>query len=158
MLVSTKYAKHLADKGQSSKILNLQDLPNDFIYNDMYGNRSDEMKKVIDTYFEKAEKFVFVIPEYNGSFPGVLKAFVDCIPPQSFHNKKAGLIGLSSGFAGSQRGMDQFSNVLNYLKVNVLFSKPKLSQIEAILEKDPELLDERINELLDDHADLMIGF
>jgi chromate reductase len=139
MLISTKYATHLTEKGQASQILNLQDLPHDFIYCDMYGNRSDQMNDVITSFFENIEKFVFVIPEYNGGFPGVLKAFVDCLPSQMFHNKKAGLVGV-------------------YLKVNVLYSKPKLSQIEAILAKDPELKDKRMNELLDDHANLMIGF
>ncbi|MGK0277397.1 MAG: chromate reductase [Litorivivens sp.] len=158
MLISTKYATHLTEKGQASQILNLQDLPHDFIYCDMYGNRSDQMNDVITSFFENIEKFVFVIPEYNGGFPGVLKAFVDCLPSQMFHNKKAGLVGVSSGFTGCQRGMDQFTSILNYLKVNVLYSKPKLSQIEAILAKDPELKDKRMNELLDDHANLMIGF
>ncbi len=158
MLISRKYAQHLESKGQSSQILNLEDLPNDFVFCDMFGERTEAMKLIIAQYFENIDKFVFVIPEYNGGFPGVLKAFIDCLPPSVFYNKKAGLIGLSSGNAGSLRGMDQFGNVLNYLKVNVLFAKPKLSQIESLLEKDPELTDKRINQLLDDHADLMINF
>ena len=40
----------------------------------------------------KTDKFIFVIPEYNGSFPGVLKVFIDaCSFPESFYEKKAAL-------------------------------------------------------------------
>lgn len=158
LLISRKYAQHLDAKGQECQVLNLQDLPKDFIFSDMYGERSDEMQAIISRHFDQVEKFVFIIPEYNGGFPGVLKAFIDCIPPSHFHYKKAGLVGLSSGNAGSLRGMDQFSNVLNYLKVNVLFAKPKISQIESLLRQDPDLTDERVNLLLDEHAALMINF
>ena len=35
--------------------------------------------------FLKADGVVFVVPEYNGSMPGVLKLFIDMLPyPQGF--------------------------------------------------------------------------
>ena len=37
----------------------------------------------------QSEKFVFIVPEYNGSFPGVLKTFIDGLAfPDTFEQKK----------------------------------------------------------------------
>lgn len=132
-VVSRQYCEILSEMGQEASQLDLISLPHDFVFSDMYGERTEAMQNIIDQYIVPAEKFVFVIPEYNGGFPGILKAFLDAVPPAQFHGKKAALIGLSSGKAGSLRGMDQFTNVLNYLRVNVYHAKPKLSSIEDIL-------------------------
>lgn len=132
-VVSRKYCEILSEFGEEATQLDLISLPHDFVFADMYGQRTEAMQDIINHYIVPAEKFVFVIPEYNGGFPGILKSFLDAVPPATFHGKKAALIGLSSGKAGSLRGMDQFTNVLNYLKVNVYHAKPKLSSIEEIL-------------------------
>lgn len=134
--VSQYYSKLLSNSGFESQVLSLEDLPSDFIVNDAYGLRTKAMSELIDTYILSTDQFIFVIPEYNGGFPGVLKAFIDCLSPKDLHNKRAALVGLSSGHAGASRAMDQFSNVLNYLKINVNYCKPKLSGIEALLEQE----------------------
>ncbi len=46
------------------------------------------------------QKFIFIIPEYNGTFPGVLKAMIDNSDIIRYH-KKAILTGVSSGRAGN---------------------------------------------------------
>lgn len=156
-LVGSHYARILSSIGAEPLTLDLRMLPHDFIFTDMFGERSVAMEKVIHDYLEMSGKFVFVIPEYNGGFPGVLKAFVDAVPPRVFHGKKAGLIGLSSGHAGGLRPLDQFTNVLNYLQVNVLHLKPKLSNIDGAIDAG-ELTNARAKELLLRHAELMVNF
>lgn len=156
-LVGNHYAKVVSTIGGDPMMLDLRNLPHDFIFSDMYGERSVAMEKVIHDYMESTDKFVFVIPEYNGGFPGVLKAFVDAVPPRVFHGKKAGLIGLSSGHAGGLRPLDQFTNVLNYLQVNVLHLKPKLSNIEGAIDAG-EITNARAKGLLERHAELMLKF
>ncbi|MGB1031542.1 MAG: NADPH-dependent FMN reductase, partial [Flavobacteriales bacterium] len=131
--VSEYYSKLLLEHGFENQILNLEQLPADFVVNDSFGSRSEVMSDIIATYVQPVEHFIFVIPEYNGSFPGVLKAFIDCLPPSDLHHKSSALVGLSSGYAGGARAMDQFTNVLNYLKVNVNYCKPKLSGIDGLI-------------------------
>lgn len=155
--IAQTYAAALHNAGGEGRVLKLTDLPRDFVFTDMWDERSAEMQSIIDTYMVTASKYVFVVPEYNGGFPGVLKAFIDCVPPKIFQGKKAGLVGLSSGKAGGLRPMDQLSNVMNYLKVSVLYAKPKLSEIELLL-KEGDLKDERANELIRQHVQLMIDF
>ncbi len=134
---------------EESQVLNLKDLPNDFVFADTYGEGSKEFNKIVTEKIINADRFIFIIPEYNGGFPGVLKAFIDAVPPKHFNDKKAALVGLSSGHTGALRPMDQFSDILHYLKVEVLSAKPKLSGIENLMDKDT-LVDERALSLLDD--------
>lgn len=140
--VSRYYQTLLAQHGLESQILDLRALPKDFIFSDMYGKRSTEVQNMIDTFIINVEYFVFILPEYNGGFSGIVKVFMDGMTPSYFYNKKAMLVGLSSGRTGNLRGMDAFGNVLNYLQMEVLSKKVKLSGIEAILEGDKIVNDE----------------
>jgi chromate reductase len=82
------YQKQLREKGLETNLLSLMQLPAGLISTDLYGKRSPEFQEIQDLV-SATEKFLFVIPEYNGSFPGVLKTFIDaCDFPASFYEKK----------------------------------------------------------------------
>jgi len=118
--VAKYYQDVLAKKGQPSNLLSLTDLPETFISSDLYGKRSPEFQQILDI-IDSCNKFIFIIPEYNGSFPGVLKSFIDgCDFPESFYDKKAALVGISSGKYGNIRGVDHFGGVCSYLHLHVL--------------------------------------
>jgi chromate reductase, NAD(P)H dehydrogenase (quinone) len=132
--VAGEYVKILENAGVNCRLLDLRKLPKGFLFDECFGNRTPEFEQGIIQNIVNSDKFVFVIPEYNGGFPGVLKGFVDAVPPKSFSFKKAALIGVSTGHAGNLRGTDSFTNVLNYLKVSVYFDKPKLSSVDKLLD------------------------
>ncbi len=114
------YQRQLKEKGAAAQILSLTELHGNFISADMYGKCSDSFLPIQDR-ISATEKFIFIIPEYNGSFPGILKTFVDaCKFPDSFFNKKAALVGLSSGKYGNVRGVDHFTGVCHYVRLHVL--------------------------------------
>lgn len=114
------YQNRLLDKGVASGILSLSELPTDFVSTDMFGKRSDAFRPIQERV-SMTEKFIFILPEYNGSFPGIAKAFVDaCQFPDSFFNKKAALVGISSGKYGNIRGIEHFSGVCSYIRLHVL--------------------------------------
>ena len=156
--VAQRYMDMLEAQGAEVEMVDLARLPITVAFSELYGERSEDFSQKFISKVEKAKKFVFVIPEYNGGFPGILKLFIDSLPPALLHNKKAGLIGLSSGMTGALRAMDQFSNVLNYLQIDVIASKPKLSGIEQMINSEGRLSDERCLKLLQDHAEKMIKF
>jgi NAD(P)H-dependent FMN reductase len=61
-----------------------------------------------------SEGFIFVIPEYNGSFPGILKYFVDQWKyPETFLYRPACFIGLG-GIFGGLRSVEHFQQVMAY--------------------------------------------
>ncbi len=137
--LATTYAQLLDNKGVACRLCLLEDLPHDFAFNEMYGKRSESMMLLINKYIKAASKLVFIVPEYNGSMPGVLKTFLDAMDPKVFVGKKAALVGLSAGRAGNLRGLDDLTNVLHYLQVEVCHKKPKLSVFHEHIAEDGTL-------------------
>ncbi|TKC07952.1 NAD(P)H-dependent oxidoreductase [Pedobacter polaris] len=133
--VAKYYQKELVKKGLETNLLNLQDLPETLIGSDLYGKRSEAFQKIQDLV-SATTKFLFVIPEYNGSFPGVLKVFIDaCAFPESFYDKKACLVGISSGKYGNIRGIEHFNGVCAYLHLNVMPLRLHIASIKTELDQ-----------------------
>lgn len=136
------YFNELLKSNSQVKLLELEFLPQDFLYrNEIFGELSPEFSEIVDNYIVDSNKFLFVLPEYNGSFPGVLKSFIDCIPPKYFFGKKAAMVGISSGRAGNLRGMEHLTGVLNYLDVMVMPKQLPISRIHTLLDEGGNLVD-----------------
>src|SRR5471030_865983 len=87
MKLATCYQRRLREKGLDAGLLSLTQLPGTLIESDLYGKRSTAFEPIQDI-ITQTEKFLFIIPEYNGSLPGVLKVFMDaCSFPESFYEK-----------------------------------------------------------------------
>jgi NAD(P)H-dependent FMN reductase len=141
-LLTNYYKNELAKKAVEVQIINLEDLPANLIESDLYGNRSEEFEK-IQEIVTKSTKFIFIVPEYNGSFPGILKLFIDaCRFPESFKYKKAALVGHSTGKYGNIRGIEHFTGVCNYIGLNVLPLKIHIPNIQNELNEANELYKE----------------
>lgn len=106
-----------------------------------------------------AEKFVFVMPEYNASFPGILKLMIDNSDiKKCWWHKKAMLVGLSDGRAGNLRGTEHMTSILHYMKVNVLYNKLLLSKINEEIDKDGTLLKPQTEKAIREQIELFIKF
>lgn len=133
--VAKYYQEALAKKGETANLLSMTELPEKMIVSDLYGNRSPEFEKIHELVVA-TQKFIFIIPEYNGSFPGVLKTFIDaCSFPDSFYDKKACLVGISSGKYGNIRGIDHFGGVCSYLHLHVLPLRLHIPAIKTELDE-----------------------
>jgi chromate reductase len=156
--VAQYYQKVLLKKGLSTTILDLQQLPEQLIATDLYGKRSEKFQQ-IQEIVTKSEKFLFVIPEYNGSFPGVLKTFIDaCTFPESFYDKKACLVGISSGKYGNIRGIEHFNGVCAYLHLNVMPLRIHLAQIKTELNENNQLFKEDTLKFTNQQIDKFIAY
>ena len=129
--VANAYANLVREEGLEADIIDLRELPVDYISTALYGNAGkNEEFNVLRNKMMDANKFVFIVPEYNGSFPGVLKAFIDGLEfPGTFTGKKAALVGVSSGMLGSSHAMSHLTDILNYCGTHVLARKPRLTGI-----------------------------
>jgi NAD(P)H-dependent FMN reductase len=72
--------------------------------------------------------------------------------------KKASIVGVSTGQAGNLRGQEHLTGVLNYLKVNVHFNKPKLSLVDKLFNEDKQTLNEKTRERLAESVSQLIEF
>ncbi|MBX0332621.1 NAD(P)H-dependent oxidoreductase [Pontibacter sp. HSC-14F20] len=157
--VANLYAGLLNDRQIDNQILDLADLPADFTTSALYDNiGTNPAFNELSSLIGASEKFVFIVPEYNGSFPGVLKAFIDGLSyPNTFRNKKAALVGLSSGVQGSGLAMSHLTDIFNYLGMHVLALKPRLAQIERNFD-GTTITNELYLKLLNQQIDQFIHF
>jgi chromate reductase, NAD(P)H dehydrogenase (quinone) len=141
-LLSSYYKTKLEEKGEKVELISLNSLPSNFIESDLYGKRSPEFAK-IQELVTASTKFLFVLPEYNGSFPGILKLFIDaCTFPESFKGKKAALLGHSNGKYGNIRGVEHFTGVCNYIGLTVLPLRIHIPYIQHELNEENNLFKE----------------
>jgi len=138
--VSRIYEKILKGKGVDTRILDFCELPHDIAFSETFGKRTKAYTSLIQEYVSSFSKFIFVVPEYNGSFPGILKTFLDSVPPREWANKDACLVGVADGRAGNLRGMEHMTNILHYLKVHVLYNKLPISRINEEFDKEGNVL------------------
>lgn len=135
--VAAEYQRLLKEKNINAEILSLINLN--------VLTRTPELIKVENEILIPTQKFIFILPEYNGTFPGVLKAMIDNSDIKKvWYHKKALLTGISTGRAGNLRGMDHLSASLNYLKMNVHHNKLPISVIDKVIDASGRLNDETL--------------
>lgn len=153
------YAAMLQANGAAYQILDLVNLPADFTNNSLYNyaGKNNEFNK-LSAMIGNSDKFVFIVPEYNGSFPGVLKTFIDGLNyPNTFKGKKAALVGLSSGMQGGLLALSHLTDIFNYLGMHVLALKLKFAHINANF-NGSEITNELYRQLLQQQVEELIQF
>ena len=156
--VAKYYQQQLKLKGVESNLFSLEHLPIDFLNTDMFGKRSEAFQKIQDL-ISATDKFLFVMPEYNGSYPGVLKVLIDaCNFPDSFYDKKTALVGLSSGKYGNIRGVDHFTGVCHYIHLHILPLRIHIPNIKTELDVDGNLIKEDTIKFTNEQIEKFIRF
>ena len=140
--VAMLYSKLLDQINVENQILDLRLLPKDFVYTDFGDTSTDYFVNHVYQYINKAHRFIIISPEYHGSYPGIFKAFIDCIGNDGIKDKKVALVGVSSGRAGNLRGLDHLSALFHHLKAEVYSSKPKISGIHKLFDDENDVLDD----------------
>lgn len=104
--------------------------------------RDDEFIKMEKEYLEPASKFIIIMPEYNGSYPGILKLMMDNTDiSKVWWHKKVLLTGVSTGRAGNLRGMDHLTGSLLYLKMIVHPNRLPISVVNKLMDADNHFSD-----------------
>jgi NAD(P)H-dependent FMN reductase len=154
--VAEYYKNDLKSRGEDCQTFNLADLPPDFLFSALYGNKNQEFDRILDQYIFSVDKIIIVVPEYNGSFPGIMKGFIDGWNPRKVNNKWVALVGVASGRQGNLRGIDDLTNILHYLKINVIPVKPPMSQIQNLFNDEEKVVDAGMKDMIDMQLDLLL--
>jgi chromate reductase len=164
LTVARHYYNELRKKGAAVQLLSLTDLPENWLSEKMYNadSQPNGFAEVQDQYWVAADKIVMISPEYNGSFPGVLKAFLDACSvrnaKESFFYKKVALVGVSSGRAGNLRGMEHLTGVLNYLNMIVMPNRLPISVVNTLKNEAGELANADTLKTIDAHIEQILVF
>lgn len=156
--IAQLYSQLIEKQGIRSEILSLEKVPVDIAFNELFSRRSGKFQELLDKYIIPSQKYVIIAPEYNGSFPGILKTFIDAMHPELLRGKKVALVGVSSGRAGNLRGMEHLTGILHYLGLHVHPNKLPISSVLSLLDDKGDLKDANTLEALEKHAVALINY
>ncbi len=88
----------------------------------------------------RADGLVIVSPEYNHSFPGLLKHVLDSCLKEYIH-KPAGIVGVSAGPFGGARGIQNFVPVLRELGLVSIFWDVNFGNVSSVFDESGTLLE-----------------
>src|SRR5467141_1796367 len=102
---------------------------------------------------ERCDRLIIVTPEYNHSFPGLLKHALDMNLKEYIH-KAVGICGVSAGPFGGARVIEALLPVMRELGLVTIFNDVNFGNVAKIFGEDGKLLDEsfvrRTAEFLDE--------
>jgi len=138
----------LREGGEQSHLLDLGGLPHELFAVSAYSTKPPEFEPYQHAILE-AEGILTVVPEYNGSFPGALKYFIDMLSfPDSLVDKPAGFVGLSSGRWGAVRAVEQLKMVYQHRNAHIYGRCCFLPEISGLLDEEGRMTDPDTEERL----------
>lgn len=146
-------------QGQEAQILDLQDLPGDIFDPSSYAQKPASFAPFQDRILQAAGLHV-VIPEYNGSFPGIMKYFIDMLKfPESFEHRCVTYTGHGAGIWGSFRGVEQLQMIFGYRNGYNLPERTWMPKINEKLSEDgTRITDEQAAKSLQNQVIQFIDF
>jgi chromate reductase len=153
--ISNLIQKIYADLGETVEILDLIELPFGELTGHHYSGAGLHMDwEEAVRKITAADGLIFVVPEYNGSFPGALKYFIDHWKfPDSFEGRPVCFVGLGALFGGL-RPIEHLQQVMAYRNAFQFPQRIFLMNIFKTLQNG-ELHDAVALQLLKDQA---VGF
>ncbi len=106
-----------------------------------------------------ARGLVVALPEYNGSFPGVLKLFLDLLPhPSPLEGKPICLVGVARGRFGGLRAVEDLQRHLLYRRAYLYPHSILLSDIDELLGTEARIEDPAAVKRLQEQAEGFVRF
>lgn len=156
--VSRYVRKMYQSRGVQAGIVDLQDFPLEKVTGGPYGKEIPEITAFRKPVVE-ADALIFVIPEYNGGFPGILKMFIDYLPfPKAFEKMPMAFIGESAGAFGALRAVEQFQMVANYRNALQFPERVFIQRVDLEFDEEEGLKDDFRQSLLESQTDNFIEF
>ena len=112
----SNYANQFLKGHAETEVFSLMNFPFNDVIGGRYGDDITSVREFNDAFLD-ADGFIFVVPEYNGGFPGVLKFFIDYLPfPEAMYKKPVSFIGEADGSFGALRPVEHLQQILAYRK------------------------------------------
>ena len=93
---------------------------------------------------ERCDGLIIVTPEYNHSFPGLLKHALDMCLKEYIH-KAVGICGVSAGTMGGARVIENLLPVMRELGLVTIFEDMNFARIGTVFDEHGTLLDENFS-------------
>lgn len=151
------YSYLLNELGEKSQILNMEDLPKNFIWDNMFGDNTREWEELVAKYIDGVSSIIFVLAEYNGTYPGITKVFLDALDPSKMKAKRVALVGIASGIFGNQRGLDDLTMVMHHLKADVIPRKVIIPEVYNCFNEKGYFENEKLKDRIKDQLAVLLS-
>ena len=122
--------------GETTEIIDLQEFKLGDLDGTQYSNNKPVWLEEANKKIKNSDGLLFVVPEYNGSMPGVLKLFIDHLEyPGVFIHRPVSFIGLGGMFAGL-RPVEHCQQVFGYRNSFIFPDRVFLPNVWTIMEND----------------------
>ena len=136
-------------KEDQVQLLDLQNLQTEIFHPGVYEKKPLSFED-FQNCISKTDGIISVLPEYNGSAPGVFKYFIDMLSfPESLLGKPAAFVGLSAGKFGGVRSVEQMQQVFLYRKAYLFSESLFIRDAESHIHSDGSLIDGFLQKLCD---------
>lgn len=134
--------------GEEVEILDLRLVKEHLHHMDLlYGSPTAGLKPYVEKVLS-SEGLIVVVPEYNGSMPGILKHFIDHLKfPDSFEYRPVCFVGLG-GMFGALRPVEHLQGVFGYRNAFIFPERVFIMNVHKVLGADGKPQDELVKELL----------
>lgn len=131
-----------------TEMLSLTELPREVFDGAAYATKPAGMVAIQNRVLAAAGLHI-VTPEYNGSFPGVLKYFIDMLKfPDSFEAKPVAFVGEAAGLWGGIRAVEQLQQIFGYRNAHLYPDRVFIPGINQKLDTAGAMTDAAIDERL----------
>jgi len=138
--------------GAPVELLSLEELPHEALDPSAYASKPPAVAAIQNRILAASGLHV-VTPEYNGSFPGVLKYFIDLLKfPESFENKPVAYTGEAMGTWGAIRAVEQLQLIFGYRNAHSYPIRVFIPTVHKYLDGNGKLADPDLNQRLADQA------
>ncbi len=156
---SLRIATHLCGlvegRGEEIHLIDLGRLPAELFTPGAYAAKPGAFAPFQETVLG-ADGIVTVVPEYNGSFPGVLKYFIDMLRfPESLYGIPAAFVGVAAGEWGALRAVEQMEMVFQYRHAHLFGRRVFIKGVGGVIDETGKITDGEILRRLDEQ---MAGF
>lgn len=146
------------DAGTPIEVLDLAALPAELFSPKAYAEKPAAFCPFAEAVLASGGLHV-VTPEYNGSFPGVLKYFIDMLKfPESFEGRPVAFTGLAAGMWGALRSVEQLAAIFAYRNAFLHSERVFIPHVNTALSEAGELLDETLFDRLRQQAKSFAAF
>jgi chromate reductase, NAD(P)H dehydrogenase (quinone) len=146
--VSRVLERHYQALKVPCQVYSLADLPTELFAPTSYASKPEAFVAVQQRVLQSAGLHV-VTPEYNGSFPGVLKYFIDMLKfPESFERKPVAFVGQANGAWGALRAVEQLQMIFGYRNAHIYPERVFIPGVKGKFDADGNLTDAEIDQRL----------
>ena len=146
--VAVQIKEMLDENGEDTSLLDLAELPPEIFSNTSYASKPGSFAAFQDQILN-TDGTLTVVPEYNGSFPGIVKYFIDMLRfPESLYELPAAFVGISAGGWGGVRAVEHLEMVFQYRHAHLFGRRCFIPNIGRVLDEDGRLKDPSVADRL----------